>query len=98
LIVDAFEQTKAADTGPVKRIIPRIVAGHDPSDDLAISPRRKQFGVTVKIKRMFLPIEKRSAFNDQWRDPNRIISIDAPRKFDEIIALASRTGLRDLDR
>jgi hypothetical protein len=47
----------------------------------------------MSVERMPLAIEKLFAFDDQWRDPRRIIRINLPLEFDEGIALTPRGHL-----
>ena len=41
VIVDGFEQAKAADIWSVQWIVIRIITGHDAADDFAVFPRQK---------------------------------------------------------
>jgi len=71
----------------MERVVVWIVARHDAADDLAISLSEEERGVTVLVKRLAFAIEKCFALDNQRRDPGRIISIDPPRKLDELIPL-----------
>ena len=64
VIVDRFEQAKAADVRLVQRIVVRIVTGHDAADDFVVSPRQKQGSVAVPVKRMPFSVEEHFTFND----------------------------------
>src|SRR5688572_22588078 len=57
LVVDRFEHSEATDIGLMERVIPRIVAGHDPADDLAVPPRQEKRRVAMFVKWMFGAIE-----------------------------------------
>ena len=89
-IVDALEQTEAANVRLMKRIIIRIIARHDSPNDFAVSPGQEQGGVAVFVKRVSLAIEECFALENQRRHPGGIISVNPPRKLDKGIAIPAR--------
>ena len=78
-------------------IVVRIVARHDPPDDVAAATREKQRRVAVLVERMLLAIEELLPLDDQRRHPRRIVGVDLPREFDERVAFRCRRDFGDYD-
>ena len=70
----------------MERVVIWIVARHDAADDLAISFGQEQRGVAVLVKRVPFAIEKLFAFENERRDPGRIVPINPPGKLDEDVS------------
>ena len=97
-IIDTFEKTEATNIRFVKRIVVRIIAGHDSTDDFSFSPGEEKRGVAVLEKGMFFSIKKFFSLEQKRRHPSRITPINLPRKLDEVVTFRAGSDLSDFDQ
>ncbi len=81
----------------MERVIARIVARHDPPDDFAARAGEEKCGIAVLVEWMFLAIEELFPLDQQRRDPNRVVRVNPPRKFDKRVQVGARTNWFDFD-
>ena len=97
MVLDTLKKAKAADVGLMERVVIRIVTRHDSAGDLAVLPGDKQCGVTVLVEGMPFPIEECFALENKRRHPGGIVSVNAPREFDECVTLFASVDWRNFN-
>ena len=96
-IFHTFEETEEPDGLLVELFVPTVPDGTDPAHHRVAAQREKRLGLGVFVERVFVAVERVPHIQLQRRNPIGIAAIDAPRKIDKPLELATRVGRDDAD-